>query len=344
MTSGATARDVLDRYCVTCHNARLRTAGVVLDRDAAHTDDVGASTELWEKVARKMRARAMPPSTTPRRPDEDEYARFTTWLEDALDRHAAAHPNPGRRVVHRLNRAEYANAVRDLLGVEVDARAYLPPDDSGYGFDNIADVLSVSPGLLERYLLAAGKIGRLALGDPTVKPSVATYRVPTLFAQDDRASEDLPFGSRGGLAVRHHFPGGRRVRDQGPAAAHLHRADPRDVGAPHARCAGRPRAGQVVHRGSASRRDADPDAERWPAMATHQLEVRVTAKAGVAVVGAAFVKEAKVAEGVFLPRPPLASFEYSGKSDTEPAVDADPDHRTVQRRAGQRRAPSGDGS
>jgi mono/diheme cytochrome c family protein len=315
------ARDLLDRYCVTCHNARLKTASIVLERDVVDAANVGGHTDLWEKVARKMRSRTMPPMTTTRRPTPTEYAQFTTWLESALDRHAAAHPNPGRRIVHRLNRAEYANAVRDLIGVEVDARAYLPPDDSGYGFDNIADVLSVSPGLLERYMLAAGKIGRLALGDPTVKPTIETYRVPTLLAQDDRTSEDLPFGSRGGLAVRHHFPiDGEyliKVRLQRTytelirGLAEPHTLEVRlDRGLVKSFSVGAP-AGSTPTEIQEHLRNGDAN-----------LEVRVTVKAGASGVGAAFVKEAKVAEGVFQPRSPLASFEHSGKFDTPAAVDA----------------------
>ncbi len=316
----ATARALLDRYCVSCHNARLKTASLVLESAAVDTAQVGRDTDVWEKVARKMRSMTMPPSTTPRRPAAAEYVQFTGWLEGALDQHAAAHPNPGRRIVHRLNRAEYANAVRDLLGVDVDARVYLPPDDSGYGFDNIADVLSVSPGLLERYVLAAGKIGRIALGDPAVKPSMATYRVPGLLAQDDRTSEDLPFGSRGGLAVGHHFP----VDGEYVIKVRLQRTYIdmiRGMAEPHA-------LELRLDRGLVKRFTVGAPAGSTPAQIQEfvrsgdaQLEARIAVKAGPAVVGAAFVKEAKVAEGVYLPKPPLASFEYSGKLDTEPAVD-----------------------
>ena len=147
----------------------------------------------------------MPPSPRPR-PDAATYASLVDYLETALDRTAGAAPDPGRPAVQRLNRAEYANAVRDLLALEVDAQTLLPADESGYGFDNIGDVLTVSPGLLERYLLAAAKISRQAVGDPTLRPTTALYRTSPLLAQDGRSSEDLPFGSRGGLAVRHHFP------------------------------------------------------------------------------------------------------------------------------------------
>jgi hypothetical protein len=319
-STDAAGRALLDRYCVTCHNARLKTAGLVLDREALDAASVGSSVEVWEKVARKMRSRAMPPAGA-RRPQAAEYEAFSTWLEGALDGAAAAHPNPGRSTVHRLNRAEYANAVRDLLGVEIDARAYLPPDDSGYGFDNVADVLSVSPGLLERYLLAAGKVARLAVADPSIKPAVATYRVAPLFAQNDRASEDLPFGSRGGLAVRHHFPvDGEyvlKVRLQrtyteivrgmtSPSTLEL-RLDRELV-----------RSFTVGARPGAAPADVLEQSRNGDA----NLEVRLDVKAGIALVGAAFVKQPKVAEGIFAPNPPLASFEYSGKSDTDPAIDS----------------------
>ena len=196
-------RAVLDRYCVTCHNERLLTAGLALD--IVDPERVGDDAEVWEKVVRKLRTGMMPPSPR-RRPDAETYASTVSYFETALDRAAAAHPNPGRPAVHRLNRAEYTNSVRDLLALEVDGRALLPADESSYGFDNIGDVMSVSPGLLERYLLTAAKISRRAVGDPTLRPATAIYKTSPLLAQNDRVSEDLPFGSRGGLAVRHHFP------------------------------------------------------------------------------------------------------------------------------------------
>ena len=199
----ARVRAVLDRYCVTCHNDRLRTAGLSLD--AMDAGRVAEHAEGWEKVVRKLRARAMPPAGRPR-PDRSTYDATATVLETALDGAAADHPNPGRTTAHRLNRTEYANAVRDLLGLEVDGRALLPPDDADLGFDNMADILSVSPALLERYLSAARRISRQALGDPNLEPATDTYVVPTMRYQDHRMSEALPFGSRGGIAFRHHFP------------------------------------------------------------------------------------------------------------------------------------------
>ena len=196
-------RELLDRYCVTCHSERLRTGGLQLDRvDVGH---VGEAAEIWEKVVRKLRAGQMPPAGRPR-PAQAAYDGLAAWLETELDRAADARPNPGRPVVRRLNRLEYANAIRDLLALEVDSRALLPTDESGYGFDNVGDVLSFSPGLLERYMSAARKISRLAVGDPTQPPSIATYRVSPFVVQEGRISEDLPFGSRGGTVVRHNFP------------------------------------------------------------------------------------------------------------------------------------------
>jgi len=141
-------RALLDTYCVTCHNQQLKTAGLTLD--AVSLDRVPDSAEVWEKVLRKVRTGAMPPAGRPR-PNDASSTAFTDWLEATLDRSAIEHPNPGRATVHRLSRVEYGNAVRDLLGLDLDVRALLPPDDAAYGFDNNADVLSVSPALLERF-------------------------------------------------------------------------------------------------------------------------------------------------------------------------------------------------
>ena len=196
-------RAVLNRYCVTCHNEKLKTAGLMLDKmDVA---SVPAGAEVWEKVIRKLRTSAMPPAGVPR-PDKATYDSLASYLETSIDRAATAKPNPGTPTLHRLNRAEYANAVRDLLAVEVDAETLLPRDDAGYGFDNNGDVLSVSPALVERYLSAARKVSRLAVGNAAAVPTVESYVVPDALAQSDRMSEDLPLGSRGGTAIRHIFP------------------------------------------------------------------------------------------------------------------------------------------
>ena len=202
-SSSEAARALLNRYCITCHNTRLQTAGLALD--TMDVERVGDHAQAWEKVVRKLRSGAMPPVGRPR-PDKSAYADVASSLERALDQVAAATPNPGRTTLHRLNRREYANAVRDLLGLEVDGRALLPADNADLGFDNMADILSVSPALLERYIFAARKISRLAVGDMAVEPTTDTYAIPKMRFQDQRMSEDLPFGSRGGLAVRHDFP------------------------------------------------------------------------------------------------------------------------------------------
>ncbi len=193
----------LDRYCVACHNERLRTAGLVLEgRDVGH---VAGDAETWEKVARKLRSGAMPPPER-RRPDAATLDAFVGWLEAELDREAATHPQPGRVADHRLNRFEYGNAVRDLLDLEIDAAALLPADESDHGFDNIADVLSMSPTLLGRYLFAARRISQLAVGDPAAGPAVETFDLSRGLRQDGRMHEDLPYGTRGGALIRHYFP------------------------------------------------------------------------------------------------------------------------------------------
>ena len=196
-------RALLDSYCVTCHNQRTRAGG--LELDTIDLSGVSQDTELWEKVVRKLHAGMMPPPGRPR-PDGEARAAFVAWLETELDRAAKAQPNPGRtETFHRLNRIEYRNAVRDLLAVDVDVAALLPTDDAGYGFDNIAGVLKLSQSLMERYLSAARKISRVAVGTPQL-PAATTIPVSTDRLQYDRV-EGLPFGTRGGVFVpKFNFP------------------------------------------------------------------------------------------------------------------------------------------
>ncbi len=199
---------VIGKYCATCHNAQLHTAGLVLD--PAALNNVPAGAERWEKVIRKLRASTMPPPGLPR-PDPATYDALAGFLETELDRAAAAKPNPGKLpLLHRLSRTEYQNAVRDLLAVEalpkeMDYSLLLPPDNSNSGFDNLADLLFVSPTAMESYLGAAEKISRLAVGDPAAPLMVNIYRVPDEQPQTVRV-DGLPFGTRGGLAVRSYFP------------------------------------------------------------------------------------------------------------------------------------------
>ena len=235
---------VLDQYCVTCHNtqvvrgegtapsplvAQLRMSGLALD--VLDTADVAADPEAWETVARKLRGGSMPPVGRPR-PGEDTLGAVAAWLETSLDRAAAAAPDPGRRpALHRLSRTEYQHAVRDLLALddlpkELDIAVMLPADNATSGFDNLADLLFVSPTLMERYLAAARKISRLAVGDPTMLPIVDTYQLDRDLVQDGHV-EGLPLGTRGGTRVRSHLPldGEYLITIQFPGAAR----EPHDI-------------------------------------------------------------------------------------------------------------------
>jgi cytochrome c551/c552 len=198
----AAQKAAVQQYCVTCHNSQLKTAGFSLD--GIDVDHVAGDAATWEKVVGKLRLRVMPPLGS-RRPDEATYDNLIAWLEGELDAAASAHPNPGRPVLHRLNRAEYANAIRDLLGLKVDVAALLPPDDAAYGFDNVADALGSSPALLQAYLGAARKISAVAVGDPRVGVNRDTYSTRQDLSQD-RHIEGLPLGTQGGLVATHTFP------------------------------------------------------------------------------------------------------------------------------------------
>ena len=195
-------RAVLQRYCFACHNQRTLTAGLALD--VLDMTRAGEHPEVWEAVIRKLRTGAMPPAGRPR-PDKATYDAVVAWLETELDRAALANPDPGRPTLHRLNRTEYANAVRDLLAVDVDT-ALLPADNAAYGFDNNADALTLSSALTERYLGAAARIAEMALGRPRGTPAPETFFVPTDRDQGTRIGDALPFGSRGGTAFRYYFP------------------------------------------------------------------------------------------------------------------------------------------
>jgi len=209
--SASPARELVSKYCLACHNQRVKSGNLMLDQaDAAA---VSKSAETWEKVVVKLRTRTMPPAGRPR-PDARAYDAAAAWLEGELDRAAAAHPNPGRpAALHRLNRTEYANAVHDLLAVPIDGTAMLPPDEQAHGFDTNADALAVTPALLDRYLSAATTIARLAVGDPTIPAAFVRYTAVsnnanerTWLWQTERLGEEFPLGSRGGVAAHHYFP------------------------------------------------------------------------------------------------------------------------------------------
>ncbi len=298
-SDAATWRAVLDRYCVTCHNERLLTGNLALD--GIDVEHVGADAEVWEKVLQKLRTQAMPPPRRPR-PDAATYGAFATWLETALDRSAAEQPNPGRPTIHRLNRLEYTNAIRDLLHLEIDTGTMLPADDLAYGFDNNADILTVAPGLLERYMSAARRISRLAVGDPNIEADAVRYPLSSLLVQDDRMSEDLPFGSRGGSAVRHHFPlDGEylvRIGLQGGGRREPQEIDVRVDGVRRALL----RVGNWPE-------GADPGAARVVEPG-EPLLVRFPARAGTHVVSVSFTKRTAVTEGMAPSRLPIWTFSF----------------------------------
>lgn len=200
--NGPVSNELFTRYCISCHNERLQTAGLMLDQ--VDLTQVDANAEVFEKVVRKLRSGQMPPEGRPR-PDAATIDQFATSLETALDLAAANDPNPGRVASRRLNRLEYVNAVYDLLALEIDGEALLPSDMAGFGFDNNADVLSVTPSSMARYIAAATKISRAAVGSPDNRPVMQVYKVG-YERRDLRAGEAMPFATHGGVAVRHTFP------------------------------------------------------------------------------------------------------------------------------------------
>ena len=288
-------------YCDTCHFGPKARAG--LNLEALDLANLGENGAAWEKVLRKLRSREMPPAGVPR-PDAATYTALVEAIETERDRLAEIKPNPGRATLHRLNRAEYANAIRDLLALDVDVAELLPADDIGYGFDNIADVLQVSPLLLERYLAAATKISALATGDTELPVSYQTYDVPRGLVQLERMGEAMPLGSRGGASIRHRFPvdgeyeisvGLQRGRfDQFLGLERERKLDLRLDGERLElfTIPADQRAGRVVH-GTG----LDPDSH---------LKVRVPVKAGTRTLVATFVKDTVKTEGI----PPNSRSEF----------------------------------
>jgi mono/diheme cytochrome c family protein len=304
------SRDILNKYCVGCHNATMKTAGLMLD--VIDANNVGPNAEVWEKVASKLRTREMPPPGRPR-PDHASYDAVATQLERRLDSAAQTHLNPGRVAVHRLNRAEYSNAIRDLLGLRIDAQALLTADEPDqHGFDNIASLLSMSTVRLERYMSAARRISRLAVGDPTIDPVVETYSVPAAFVQDDRTSDDLPFGSQGGIAVDHFFPVDaeynikvllkRQVYLYIMGMGEPHMLDIRVDGKLVKRfTVGGEGKGMTAPEGFAGNTQGDPAWENYMHTADAHLEVRVPITAGIRKIGVSFVRQYWKPEGIKQP-------------------------------------------
>src|SRR5215475_8524453 len=303
-------RAVIEKYCVTCHNQRLKTAGLMLDK--TDVDHVGTNPEIWEKVVRKLRAREMPPPGSPR-PDAETYTAMSALLEKMLDDAASASPNPGRVAVHRLNRTEYANTIRDLLGLQIDAKALLAADEADHeGFDNVASVLSVSPVLLEGYLTAARTISRLAVADPTINPVADVFKIPTALVQDDHTSDDLPFGSQGGAALQYYFSLGGEYRIKVRLRRQLyqyimgmgepHQIDIRLDGALIKRFeVGGKAKGMTMPESFAGNTQGDPEFEQYMHTADEGLEAKLHVNPGTHTVGVSFVRRFWEPEGVLQP-------------------------------------------
>ena len=311
-----TPRVFLDTYCITCHNQKLKTAGLMLDTvDLAKP---GAHAEVLEKVIGKLRAGSMPPPGMPRA-DAATYRVVASTLENEIDKAWAADPNPGRiGAVQRLNRSEYNNAIRDLFALDMDVKPLLPGDDTADGsFDNFADTLSISTAHLERYMSVARQVTRLATGLPPAKPNLETFEVPLHVLQENRMSEDLPFGSRGGLAIHYDFPVDgeysikvrlqRQYQDYLKGMGWPQKVDIRLDGKLLKRFTvggagkGRPAASSYAGDGEPGFA-GDPEWETYMQLTGDAgLEVRVPVQAGSRVVGVSFVREMWEPEG--LPQP-----------------------------------------
>ena len=309
------ARAVVDKYCVTCHNQRLKTSDLALD--SLDISSPASHGEIWESVARRLRTRSMPPQGMPR-PDDATYNSLASYLETELDRAAAAKPNPGRPIIRRLNRSEYANSVRDLLDVEIDVASLLPPDDSAFGFDNISDLLGTSPALLERYLVAADRVSALAVG-ALVAPGSDTYRIRQDRSQDQHI-EGLPLGTVGGVVVNHNFP----LDAEYKFSLELYRTNLEAIrGLEHSHQIEITVDGERVFIGTVGgdAEKATPGesiTERSDAVDA-RLQVSVPVKAGLHAVGASFVR--KIGEGTQRLRPFLRSSAGTYDSTGRPHIE-----------------------
>ena len=340
-------RALLDQYCVRCHNERtvsrpatpnepaqitqLRNVGLMLDTE--DVTNVAMNPEVWEKVVRKLRVGAMPPSPWPR-PVHAAYDGFRGWLETELDRAAAARPDPGRTLAfHRLNRMEYRNVIRDLFDLDIDVSDLIPADaPDEHGFDNNAGALSFSPALLERYVTAAHKIGQLALGVAPGGPVSATYDVPLNLMQDDRLSEDLPFGSRGGVAIDHNFPVDGLYRINVQMQTNYVRYV-RGLDTPHdveisldgerlkQFTIGGEAPGMPAPYSFAGNIRGDDEWERYQMRVSDAgLVVEVPVRAGPRVIGATFLREQWEEEGILQPRQYGFALAANDMPDANPRV------------------------
>lgn len=324
-------RTLLDQYCVSCHNQALKTAGLMLDN--VNVDDVSQAPEIWERVVTKLSLRAMPPVGMAR-PAEADYEFLLAYLENGLDHHARAVMNPGRPAIHRLNRIEYTNAIRDLLHMEIDGAAFLPPDNVAEGFDNNAEVLMMSPLLMEQYLFAAGKISQLAVGPASSEPVSETYLVSDDFLQRDRMNEDLPFGSRGGTAITHHFPldgeytvSIRLQRNLQGFIRGLRKEHTLDIRMDHKRVGTLKVGGKILGRSGPLftnymdlRYQGDTDQLGYEYAADEELKIRFTAKAGTHLVGVTFIDKSPLPTGI--DQPELTLLDTISYKGGEPGVES----------------------
>jgi mono/diheme cytochrome c family protein len=321
-------RAVLDQYCIGCHNARLRTGDLALD--SIDPAQAAARPDVWEKVIRKLRTGSMPPAGA-RRPDRGTLDAVAAYLETTIDTDAVSHPKPGRtEVLHRLNRTEYQNAVRDLLALDIDAAALVPADDQSYGFDNIAGVLKMSPTLLERYMGAAREVSRLAIGVAKLPPTAETFRLKSDLSQYDHL-DGLPLGTRGGTAVQYTFP------QDGEYVIKVEMLDlfaGAQVKEPHTlEVSVDGRQVQTFKLGVSRKLDSDPTSDVYSSL--DALQVRVPVKAGPRVVTATFIKKTDaLAETVRKPferphgegdnllyAPHIGTVTISGPFNASPATD-----------------------
>lgn len=319
-------QNTINQYCVGCHNDTLKTAAFSLQN--VNTSNLGADGEQWEKVLRKLRAKAMPPSGMPR-PNDDTYESFVSFLETGLNQYASQNPEPGRPSMRRLNRTEYVNAIRDLFAVDIDGNTLLPADAAMFNFDNIGSVLTLSPLLIERYIAAARKVRNKALGDPDISPAFEYYTLAQALKQDERMNDDMPFGSRGGIAVRHQFPMDgeyviqvtlqRNYRDY--IRGMTNRPHQLDIRMNDERLKLFTVGGQKFGKSSqlySTSAQGDIRQEAYERYSDQSLEIRIPVKAGEQLITASFLQDIFLAEGPLYPEHTM--YDYTQFKGGNPGV------------------------
>jgi len=313
-------RETINQYCLLCHNDATRTANLSLEQ--LDIDNVGKDRQIWEKVLRKLNSRSMPPAGMPR-PNEAVYSSFADYLESALDSHASAFPEPGAPLLRRMNRTEYINAVNELFAVALNADAILPADHTMLGFDNVGNVLTLSPLLAEKYVAAAREIRYQVLGNPDMQPEFIIYTVPAYLLQEEQMAEDLPFGSRGGVTINHHFPLDgeyviqirlqRNSRDYIRGLVDAHRLDVHlDGKLMREFSIGGEKKGRSAGLFS-SGAQGDVEQEYYERNADETLELRFFAHAGTRKITVTFPKITTMPEGPYTPRMSLVDYaQYKG--------------------------------